>query len=159
VRSSLLRGVAQDHADLIASFEPFATHPFTPAAAPLAQLHELWNEDKHRVVTATSAAIGALQGTSYVKTPLNPKDVQVIPVRDVVGVHEAWSFWGTPLDGHPVVEVRITASGPKPEMQLKGKSIAGLCVLDREPLNYVIAGMGSVVERLLIAFRRADAGT
>jgi hypothetical protein len=51
-----------------------------------------------------------------------------------------------------VVEARITPAGPHPRMDLRGRTIAGLNILDRQPLNFTVAAMAEEVESLVNGF-------
>ena len=41
----------------------------------------------------------------------SPEDFQLFPQRDVAEIHNVDSFWGVPLDRHPIVQARISPSG------------------------------------------------
>jgi hypothetical protein len=155
VAGGRLCGVSHAAAERIREAQPFVTNAAAPERTPLSRLDALWNRDKHRLVTTTAAAIGAIHdGLAFVRTPVSPQDVQLIPVRDVATIHEAESFWGVPLDGHPIVQARITPSGPGPLIELRGKSVAGLALEDNSPLNHTVAAMAETVEDVVTAFEK-----
>jgi hypothetical protein len=117
-----VRGVSSESSAMLRSVQPFVTNPLQPERAPLNTLHELWNQDKHRVILAIAAALGTHdREMTFVKTPVHRPDAEFVAIRDVAEIHydDAWSYWGMPLDRHPMVEVRITPSGPTPVLGLR----------------------------------------
>jgi hypothetical protein len=147
-----IRNVSPQAAARLRDFQPFATDSVQLAEAPLRRLDLLCNHDKHRSITVATAAIRAVHdGITYVRSPASA-DVRLVPVRDVAEIHDAQSFWGVPLDGHPVVQARITPSGPEPRVELQGSSIAGLAFTDRSSVDYGIARMAVAVEDVVDAF-------
>lgn len=154
-RKGLLRAISAEAAARIRRVQPFVTHPSNPALAPLHRLHNLWNHDKHRLVTPTAAALGAVHGgVAFVRSPVNSEQMKLTPVQDVDAMHEPETFTGVPIDGQPIVQVRISPSGPNPVIELAGSAIGGLAFDDCAPVNYTIAEMGTQVDDIVSDFRR-----
>jgi hypothetical protein len=75
---------------------------------PLAILAFLNNEDKHRILNTTPAAIRAI-------------GYDVEPVRDIASfdMHGSKVTWDPLVDGAELIRVPVVSSGPNPEMKLK----------------------------------------
>jgi hypothetical protein len=152
-KKSPIRGVSPQAAERLKLVQPFNPNPTVLGPSPLLLLHHLWNRDKHRSITVVSGAVRGPDGLMYGRSPLS-KDMRLVPVRDVAEIIDAESFWGIPIDGHPLVQATIRPSGPSPRVELEGKSIAGLLFDDRSSLNHGIADMGMVTEDILEEFAR-----
>ena len=99
-------------ADRLERVQPFNSNPAVIGPSPLLLLHTLWNRDKHRTITVVSGAVRGPDGLMYGRSPLS-KDVRLVPRRDVAEIIEPESFfWGIPIHGHPLVQAKITPSGP-----------------------------------------------
>lgn len=152
-KKSVMRGVSPAAAEKLKAVQPFNPIPTILGQHPLLRLHDLWNRDKHRTITVANGAIRGPDGIMYGRSPLS-RDVHLVPVRDVDEIVEAESFWGVPIHQHALVQAKIRPSGPRPHIELEGKSVAGLVLEDRSSLNHGIADMGMVTEDILEDFAR-----
>lgn len=106
--TSSLRGAHPDAIAFIEHVQPY-NGPHGVKYHPLAVLDDLWNEDKHRVVPQSFAAI-----------PEHKPDLHVEGVRDCT-VEEFWLYVNRPLqDGADAAGGRVSIEGPDPKVQAEG---------------------------------------
>ena len=147
-REQSLAGIRDGHAELIERVQPFQS--VKPGNAPLARLHKLWNEDKHRVVMTVLAATRDDTDVPFVTRPIPLS--KFTPIRDISKMLSADGFYGTPLDGHALARLRIEASGPRARAEMLSQWRAGLSFVDGIPAEVTINAMATTVESLVNAF-------
>jgi len=83
---------------------------------PLAVLSVLSNEDKHRVLVASVAALRSIGW-------------DVIGSRDVAPIGDLGTpYFGALIDGSPLIEIPVTATGENPEVEVEFKERARISI-------------------------------
>ena len=109
-----LRGASERHIGLVEGLQPYnrrtsegMTWVFTSIDDPLALLSFLNNEDKHRVLVPT---VAALSSVGY----------DIAAVRDVAPITDTGVVvFGSLVDRAPLLRIPVTATGPNPEVEMQ----------------------------------------
>jgi hypothetical protein len=144
----MLAGARSEHVDLVEAVQPYRR--ITPDSAPLARLHALWNEDKHRVVMTVLAATRDPTDIPFGMRPMSLDKFR--PVRDIGRMLNAHGFYGTPIAGYPLAKLEIEASGPEPRAEMLGQWIAGLAFEGATPVESTVNEMATIVEEIINSF-------
>jgi hypothetical protein len=133
-----LRGASERHVGMVELLQPYGrphadgfywtSHDFLEH--PLAVLSFLSNEDKHRVLLVTTAA---LQSIGW----------EIIGSRDVATITGYGNPYLGPLeDGTPLIEIPIVATGPNPELEVEFNESARITIDHRmEIKDYAVVSM------------------
>lgn len=135
-----LRGASDRHIGMVERLQPYGrpdadgfyyvTHRMFEH--PLAVLRFLSNEDKHRVLVVTVAALQSI-GWDIIGS------CDVAPITD-----HGTPYFGPLEDGSPLIEIPVRATGPNPEVEVEFVERARIAVDHRIDLK----GGGSIVSRI-----------
>jgi hypothetical protein len=103
----MIRGMSAVHKADIEGAQPYNAP--NPLFEPLALLRDLWNQDKHRLLTTTMAIPGYIA-------------LQFKPFRDVDAILGVEGFPGALEHGAPLARVKVSASGPNPKVVMDGQT-------------------------------------
>jgi hypothetical protein len=118
-----LRGASARHVTMVERFQPYnrldtsgSSYARQAFLSPLAVLNFLSNEDKHRVLVTTAAALRSIGW-------------DIIGTRDVSPVEDTgYPFFGPLIDGSPLLEIPVTATGRNPEVEVEFTERAQIAV-------------------------------
>jgi hypothetical protein len=162
----LMAGMSRRHVEIIESFQPYhrrdamgQSEIYTTLHDPLAILHRLSNDDKHRVLTTTIAALSSI-------------GFDLFAVNDVahIDLSRAHASFDPLEDGAKMVDVPIISSGPNPEVQMKREETLQVSVYQEttlvggtitwvtriaidEAVHGVISKLGEIFETFVNEFR------
>jgi hypothetical protein len=135
--SNMVRGMSAMHRAMVERAQPY--HAADPEAEPLAVLRQLWNQDKHRLLTTTMAVPGRIE-------------LRFHPFQDVESIVNVEGFPGPLKHGAPLARVKVVPFGRNPKVVMDGETAIGVAFAEGEP------AAGQFVDATMTAiYRNVDA--
>ncbi len=153
VQALLLKGVMQKHRAMLYRLQPCYRRQDNPSPTALRRrrpgaltdLHDLWNEDKHRLVQTTGIAPTRIRPSFRVRRCVAVGDPRINR-----------AFLGQPLKpGTEVVTIRIRPTGEDPQVDVNFQASGEICLANGLPVRKALAEIGDWVTAVIAHFEPA----
>jgi hypothetical protein len=134
-RDCWMRDLTAYDRTLIQRFQPYRGGDFA-FNHPMAQLHRLWNQDKHRTPHTTLAMI-----SEY--------GIRVEIVQDISALGRVQARLGPVVDGAEVLRVNVIPDGPDPQVKLQSELTMDIAVDEGIQIRNQLATIGDMTEHIL----------